>query len=208
MLSAYVASIWIVYFVTMLGIRFSISSTAELFFKLTRRFKIFIAGVVLIHFIAYTFYVGDFGNFGAAVLGGFRLPSSVLSAFYILGWLLAAGGLVFSAVAYYQLRTFNSADSIFYQGVFKKVRWPFQTGLLLLWFGIALIYNNAFGIVLGIILLVPILYFQVKLEEKDIFLAAEGKGLGKEYELYRAKTNLFLPFKLFSFFQFKKENQG
>src|SRR3989344_2832795 len=55
---------------------------------------------------------------------------------------------------------------------------------ILLWFGAALILNSNLGIVMGIVLLIPIIYYQVKSEEKDIMVALTAKGPGNNYQNY------------------------
>lgn len=185
MLNLFVAVIWIIYFLSFLIIRLTVDPKLDTAISTTVRFKIFTAILIVLHFIIYVFYIGKIGIFKNNIL--------IYPSLFVAGIILAIGGLILSLVAYYQLRKNNAGLLEISLGIFKKIRWPIQSGLIMLWFGMALIYNNRFGLLAGIALLIPILYLQTKSEERHFIKIADEKGLGEKYRNYIKNSWLMLP---------------
>ena len=171
-LNPLVDAVWIIYLVAFLAIRFGTQKT-PLPILVTFRFKILIAVLVTLQIIFYASYAPG----GQQILS---IPSNILLFF---GMILMSCGLILSIIAYYQLRKYG-IELPAPRGIHKIMRWPIHCGLILLWFGAALILNSNLGIVMGIVLLIPIIYYQVKSEEKDIMVALTAKGPGNNYQNY------------------------
>ncbi len=181
-----VALLWIVYFLCLILIRIFTSSGVEKPFSFTIRFKVFIGVLILLHFVVYAFYIENLGVFKNDIL--------IYPLLFVIGIILALIGIWFSGMAYFKSRKtdFNFVESKL--GIFNKIRWPIYTGLMLIWFGVALIYNNWLGIIIGVFIFLPIIHLQVKLEEKNILKRFEEKGNGEAYRNYLKNTGLFFPY--------------
>ncbi len=154
MLNLFVIAIWLIYFLGFLIIKLAVGLKNNMTIPTTARFKLLTAILIVLHSIIYVFYIGKIGIFEKNVL--------IYPFLFVLGAVSIIGGLILSLAAYYQLKTSDVDLLEISLGIFKKIRWPIQSGLIMLWFGMALIYNNRFGLLAGIALLIPILYLQAK----------------------------------------------
>ena len=186
MSNIFIAVIWFVYFLGFLIIKLAVEpKNNTMAIPTTARFKLLTAILIVLHSIIYVFYIGKIGIFEKNIL--------IYPFLFILGAVLMIGGLTLSLVAYYQLKTSDVDLLEISLGIFKKVRWPIQSSLIMLWFGMALIYNNRFGLLTGIAFLIPVLYLQTKLEERHFAKIADEKGLGEKYRNYIKNSWLMLP---------------
>ncbi len=181
-LDLFVALVWVIYLLAFLFIRFNAQKTASPL-SVTVRFKVLNAVTAILHVVAYAYYM--FGR------------SSVLNipTYSLLFWgiILVACGLILSIIAYYQVRKYGLELPATPRGVYKVMRWPVYSGLIILWFGIALIFNSNPGIILGIVLLIPLIYYQVKSEEKNIMETLTAQGLGESYQHYLKNSWALFP---------------
>ncbi len=74
-------------------------------------------------------------------------------------------------------------------GIYRSIRHPLYTGILLLWFGAALALQSLIGFLLALALLVPALAARIRKEEA--FLGAQ---FGAEYRGYMKRTRRLVPF--------------
>lgn len=77
---------------------------------------------------------------------------------------------------------------IFQSNPFTFIRHPFYSGQILIWLGSVLIFINPFGLVLGLLILIPILKNQSKKDE-----AALIASYGDLYFEYKNRAGLFFP---------------
>lgn len=185
MFNLFVAVIWVIYLLGFLIIKFGVSPKSALSIPTTVKFKATIVILAFLHFLIYVFYIGKIGVFENNILS--------YPFLFVLGVILMIGGLVLSLVAYYQSRKFDITSSEIGWGVFKRMRWPIHAGLLMLWFGIALIYNNYAGLLVGIVFVLPLIYSQTKLIEKHFVKITDEKGLGEKYRNYIKDSWLLFP---------------
>ena len=74
-------------------------------------------------------------------------------------------------------------------GIYRSIRHPLYTGILLLWFGAALALQSLIGFLLALALLVPAL--AVRMRKEEAFL---GTQFGAEYRDYMRRTRRLVPF--------------
>lgn len=180
--------IWAIYFLAFLIIKIGVSPENKTLFRFSSKFKILSGVIAVFHFIVYVFYIGEFG-----VLKESLLNYSLYPLLFVIGIILIIAGLLFSIFGYYQFRRIET--SFFEQiiGFYKKIRWPVALGLIFLWFGVSLIYNNWFGVIIGLTLFVPMIYYQMKSEEEYFIKIFQERGLGEKYENYIKNTGLIFP---------------
>jgi len=74
-------------------------------------------------------------------------------------------------------------------GVYRYLRHPLYTGILLLWFGAMLLLQSKIGLFLVMLILVPALWHRMKKEEAYLI-----KIFGKRYLQYMQTTKRIIPF--------------
>ena len=105
-------------------------------------------------------------------------------------------GTVIRWTAIYQLKNAFTVDvaiskdqKLKSDGLYRYLRHPSYTGLLLDFFGLSLFLNSAIAVV---IIMIPVflgLIYRVGIEEKALM-----EAFGKEYEAHCARTKRFIPF--------------
>ncbi|MFQ6129452.1 MAG: methyltransferase family protein [Candidatus Hadarchaeaceae archaeon] len=73
-------------------------------------------------------------------------------------------------------------------GIYKYVRHPAYTGVLLFWFGVPLLFYSPYGF-LVMLLLIPCYLYRIKIEEEML-----TKKFGDEYREYVKRTKKLVPF--------------
>lgn len=185
MINFLISAIWAIYLLEFLIIKFTVASQSQSSLPTTIRFKMLLVVLVLFHFITYAFYIGKFGTFEDNAL--------IYPFLFLVGLLLMLGGLILSGIAYYQQKKIDLLSLELPAGIFRKTRWPIHLGLIALWLGATLVYNNWTGFFTGIVFLWPVIYFQIKTEEKNFAKIAEEKGLGEKYQNYIKNSGLIFP---------------
>jgi protein-S-isoprenylcysteine O-methyltransferase Ste14 len=104
-------------------------------------------------------------------------------------------GAVIRWIAIYQLRKEFTVDvsisknhKIKDDGLYKNIRHPSYLGLLLEFFGLSLLYNNWFSILIINIPIIIAVAYRIKIEEELLTGA-----FGIEYENYKQRTKRILP---------------
>jgi len=181
----FVGFIWLVYVLSFIIVRFSVKFPEQRPFYLSKTFKTFFIIIALLHFIFYSFYMTNSLTFADDVL--------IYPLLFLVGMALSFAGIWLSIKAYIQFRkmdvNFMEPKSEF----LTKIRYPVFSGLLLIWLGVALIYNNWFGLIVGTLILFGVIRLQVKLEEKKLLAKFEAEGKGEMYKNYLRNTNPLIP---------------
>jgi protein-S-isoprenylcysteine O-methyltransferase Ste14 len=117
------------------------------------------------------------------------------------GWLatgvaLAAAGTLVRVIAIRKLGAFFSrsvriddAHEIVQDGIYRWLRHPSYTGLLLVWTGYVTIFSSLWGYLAMALLFLPALLLRIRTEEKALHECFEG-----EYQAYCARTWRLVPF--------------
>jgi len=113
----------------------------------------------------------------------------------LAAWVLLAGGLVLRWTAILTLGRFFTVDvavhrdhTVVQTGLYRKIRHPSYTGLLIAFLGIGVFFGNwlsLFGLLIPVVLAV---LNRVAKEERALL-----EALGPEYASYCARTGRFLP---------------
>ncbi|MFA5098768.1 MAG: methyltransferase [Candidatus Paceibacterota bacterium] len=188
-ISLFVISSSIIYFLCFGAIRaLTQVSASRMSFYLSGRFKVFFFIFVILQSVMSMTYIGKFGVFENNVL--------IFPFLFLVGVILILAGVVFSLMSYYELRkmdfTVNGLNQLKF-GIFNKIRWPIFTGFILILFGEALVFNNSFGLSVCLVVFLPLLIIQSRLEEKSLFKIFEANGRGEDYKNYLKNTGLFFP---------------
>jgi protein-S-isoprenylcysteine O-methyltransferase Ste14 len=124
------------------------------------------------------------------------LPFPQNSFLQIIGGVFMLAGIVVCVVARRAIGT-NWAHGVEFQikknqqlvthSIYKHVRHPIYTGLLLVGFGAELIANSWLA-VLGLIILIPVMFYQTEREEKLLV-----RHFGEAYKKYMKRSYKFIP---------------
>lgn len=113
----------------------------------------------------------------------------------ILSVVLAVGGLIIAIMARRTLAqnwsasvTFKKEHDLITSGVYKYMRHPIYTGVLLIFIGSALLIGTI-GALIGFIILFVTLWLKLQQEEKLM-----TKHFPKEYNTYKKKVKALIPF--------------
>lgn len=127
---------------------------------------------------------------GYSVLGA-PLPAV---SFYI-GLMLMLGGIYLRHLSIKTLGQFfvtkvqiTNDHQLIKEGIYKFVRHPSYTGLILGFFGAILMLNSSFAAVFFLLVGVPSYIYRIKVEERALL-----DRFGKEYKVYRDETCALVP---------------
>lgn len=73
-------------------------------------------------------------------------------------------------------------------GMYSKVRHPLYASIMLMFFGLALIFTNYFALVLNIFIFIPFMYYRAKQEENAL-----TEKFGEDYKNFQKKVGMFFP---------------
>ena len=130
------------------------------------------------------FYFSEFGLISNSIL------------FVIIGCVLIIFGFVVRWFAVLSLgKKFNVSLSIIKKhklktdGIYKYIRHPSYTGLLIYYLGLSIIMQNIFSIILLVIFPIIAVINRIKIEENMLF-----EYFRDEYQIYKQKTKKLFPF--------------
>jgi protein-S-isoprenylcysteine O-methyltransferase Ste14 len=122
----------------------------------------------------------------------FRDP---LSAPQVVSWLLFIISIYYAFTAFYLFRRFGKYSGNFENttqlvttGLYNYIRHPMYGSLAIFGWGMFLKSITWQGFIIILIISIS-LYITAKVEEKEML-----KKFGEQYEMYRTKTKLFIPF--------------
>ncbi len=114
---------------------------------------------------------------------------------YWFGFGISLFGLLIRFLAIRTLGSFFSVElmvlnfqPLITSGLFQSIRHPSYCGLLLIAFGISLIFESLWGIVYCSVIIVPMIIYRINMEE-DVLLI----GYGDPYKIYLKRTKKLIP---------------
>lgn len=138
---------------------------------------------------------------------GMVIPLGVIVAEHLImnplfGWVTILGSVVFMlgvTIRFIARRTLGKSftyevkvqkkHKLVTVGMYKYIRHPLYTAILLLWFGAAILLQSVIGFILVLLILVPALWHRMKVEEAFLI-----KAFGKHYQQYMKTTHRLIPF--------------
>ena len=116
--------------------------------------------------------------------------------FYFIGLVFMLGGLVLRDISVLTLRRYftvfvqtTSEQQLIQDGVYKRLRNPSYTGMLLFIVGIAISLRSAISAILSLIIFTSCISIRIRVEEKAL-----REKFGSEFEEYCARTWRLIPF--------------
>jgi len=113
----------------------------------------------------------------------------------LISWGLLGGSLLVATFGFYLFyRHGKPADgmeettALITSGLYRYIRHPLYLSLILGGFGVMMKNLKLLSIVLALVNLIA-LYFTARVEEKEMF-----KRFGEDYEKYKTRTKMFIPF--------------
>ncbi len=139
-------------------------------------------------------FLGIVVPLSAAVVEHLSL-NPLLSWITVLGSVIFVLGVVVRWVARITLGKFftyevkvTNEHKLIRKGIYKYIRHPLYTGILLLCFGAIVLLQSSVGFMLLLIVLVPALWHRMKVEEAFLL-----KAFGKRYQNYMKTTKRLIP---------------
>ena len=116
--------------------------------------------------------------------------------FYFIGLMLMLGGLVLRDVSVLTLRKYftvlvqvTSGQQLIQNGVYKRLRNPSYSGMLLFSVGVAMSLRSAISAILSLIIFTLCVSIRIRVEEKAL-----RENFGSEFDEYCAHTWRLIPF--------------
>jgi protein-S-isoprenylcysteine O-methyltransferase Ste14 len=112
----------------------------------------------------------------------------------ILGLLIFSFGtsLIIWAYKYLKWNIFSPilpfSNKVVKKGPYGIVRHPAYVGLIIAFYGLGIVFNSRFSLAITTFILIPIIFYQAKEEEKELI-----KKFGEDYIKYVKEVPMFLP---------------
>ena len=144
------------------------------------------------------------GRYG---VGRFQLTGMSALTLAYLGCAIVIIGVALNLIARIQLGEAWSNDIVIYQGhqlhkigLYHYVRHPLYSSIILIAFGLSLLYTDYLSFILTCVIFIPMIYYRTSKEE--IVLRKHLSG----YNEYAKITSMFVPFSFHSFFSASEIN--
>jgi len=137
------------------------------------------------------------GIFSGAILTNISATRIPLHSSWLLliGLLLILGGLAIRWTAIITLGRFftttvtiHSGHRVIRRGLYRRIRHPSYTGLLLAFLGLALAYGNWLSLIVIFVPIAAAMLYRIHVEESSMI-----EGLGQEYAEYCRSTKRLIP---------------
>lgn len=179
-------AVWIIYWGMFFIIKNKNKTQKDKHIAIDRRSIKPLFWVIVIHFAIYSIFWVNWGYMSF----GWLFP-----VVFFVGIIMLSLGLIISIMSEMALAgnfhflTLSYPEKPFTRtGIYKIIRHPIYSGMLLIWFGASFIFSNIFGIIIGLLVLLPLLKFRAQIEEENLI-----KAFGSQYETYINSTGSFFP---------------
>ncbi len=153
--------------------------------------SVFIVVAGLASSLCLSFFLSG-NNFPYSMNDSFKLPH----VFYFSGISIMAAGIFLRGISVWTLRKYftvtvqiDKEHQLIRSGVYKHIRHPSYTGLVLFSAGVALSLLSLIAVICSIIICMICFNVRIRVEEKSL-----REQFGKEYDQYCAQTYRLIPF--------------